>query len=464
MKYMLLIYHEEQDWHGRTEPEHQAIYHEYRELIQELQTDGKYLAGDQLQPATTASSVRVRNGNQMVTDGPFAETREQLGGWEFLRTPMPTGLGSTLPGFRELHIMRDLKKRLAEIVSQVQPDLLHAHSPVLNALPAIQVGREYGIPVVYEIRAFWEDANLSAKRFAKPNLRYRVARRLETYAMQRADALVTICAGLSADIAARGIPTEKIAVVPNAVDRATFTGPAPPDEQLAAKLGVRGKTVIGFFGSFYFYEGLHVLLRALPDLRRCRPDIAVLLVGGGPEEGNLRELVIELGIADAVVFAGRVPQTALEYPIQPQALALRKVLGEYPMLAIMDVRERRCTPPRHARRNEIVGKYNRIPRFNNIIIRRLLDEPRPHAAIDARIFFAMDERLRFSPAHEIRIEALERRVGQSDPRTRLDNAGYQIGNGRFETRGLTVTDTEQGNLHIHWISMGAVRSLAVHGF
>jgi hypothetical protein len=81
MKYMLLIYHEEQDWHGRTEPAHQAIYHEYRELIQELQTDGKYLAGDQLQSTTTASSVRLRDGKQMVTDGPFAETREQLGGF-----------------------------------------------------------------------------------------------------------------------------------------------------------------------------------------------------------------------------------------------------------------------------------------------------------------------------------------------------------------------------------------------
>jgi hypothetical protein len=81
MKYMLLIYHEEQDWHGRAEPEHQAIYHEYRELIEELQTDGKYLAGDQLQSVTTASSVRVRNGKQIVTDGPFAETREQLGGF-----------------------------------------------------------------------------------------------------------------------------------------------------------------------------------------------------------------------------------------------------------------------------------------------------------------------------------------------------------------------------------------------
>ncbi len=66
MKYMLLIYHEEQNWHGQTEPEHQAIYH---------------LAGDQLQAATTARSVRVRNGKQMVTDGPFAETREQLGGF-----------------------------------------------------------------------------------------------------------------------------------------------------------------------------------------------------------------------------------------------------------------------------------------------------------------------------------------------------------------------------------------------
>jgi hypothetical protein len=81
MKYMLLIYHEEQDWHGRAEPEHQAIYHEYRELIQSLQAGGKYLAGDQLQSTTTASSVRIRDGKQMVTDGPFAETREQLGGF-----------------------------------------------------------------------------------------------------------------------------------------------------------------------------------------------------------------------------------------------------------------------------------------------------------------------------------------------------------------------------------------------
>ena len=81
MKYMLLIYHDEQAWNMHTEAERQQIYREYRQLIQELQASGRYLAGDQLQPATTASSVRVRDGKQMVTDGPFAETREQLGGF-----------------------------------------------------------------------------------------------------------------------------------------------------------------------------------------------------------------------------------------------------------------------------------------------------------------------------------------------------------------------------------------------
>jgi hypothetical protein len=81
MKYMLLIYHDEQDWNKHTEAERQQIYGEYRQLIQDLEASGKYLAGNELQPTATAKSVRVRDGKQMVTDGPFAETREQLGGF-----------------------------------------------------------------------------------------------------------------------------------------------------------------------------------------------------------------------------------------------------------------------------------------------------------------------------------------------------------------------------------------------
>lgn len=81
MKYMLLIYLEEKAWASQTEPERQEIYREYRELIEELTRDGKFLVGDQLQPSTTANSVKVREHKALITDGPFAETREQLGGF-----------------------------------------------------------------------------------------------------------------------------------------------------------------------------------------------------------------------------------------------------------------------------------------------------------------------------------------------------------------------------------------------
>lgn len=84
MKFMLLIYHDEATWDALTESERQEIYREYRELIQELEPKGTYLVGDELQPTSTARTVRVREGKPMITDGPFAETREQLGGFFFI--------------------------------------------------------------------------------------------------------------------------------------------------------------------------------------------------------------------------------------------------------------------------------------------------------------------------------------------------------------------------------------------
>jgi len=232
--------------------------------------------------------------------------RERIGDWEFLRTPQPAGLGAKLPGIGELMIIRDLARRLDEVVREVKPDILHAHSPVLNALPAIRVGHRHGLPVVYEVRAFWEDARVGGDALDRTGLRYHATRLLETYAMRRADAVVTICYGLCGDMVTRGIPSEKITVVPNAVDRHAFAGPGTPDPGLADRLGLTGKTVLGFFGSFYFYEGLHLLLRALPELRRHRPEIVVLLAGGGPEEAGLRKLAEGLTLGDGVVFAGRV--------------------------------------------------------------------------------------------------------------------------------------------------------------
>jgi hypothetical protein len=78
MKYMLLVYSDEQAW---TDDERQHCYVESAKLTRDLHESGKYLAAAPLRPVATATSVRVREGKRMVTDGPFAETREQLGGY-----------------------------------------------------------------------------------------------------------------------------------------------------------------------------------------------------------------------------------------------------------------------------------------------------------------------------------------------------------------------------------------------
>ena len=237
--------------------------------------------------------------------------RERIGGWEFLRTPVPHGFGANLPWLRELKIIGDLDRRLDDVIDEVRPEILHAHSPALNALSALRAGRRHRLPVVYEMRSLWEDAAGGGANGTN-DLRYRATRFLEDRALRGADAVTTICQGLREDMTARGIPREKITVIPNAVDRDTFAGPGVPDRVLARRLGLTGKTVLAFFGSFYFYEGLHLLLRALSLLLRRQTDLTILLVGGGPEESNLRRMAVDLGVGENVVFAGRVAHEEMQ--------------------------------------------------------------------------------------------------------------------------------------------------------
>jgi PEP-CTERM/exosortase A-associated glycosyltransferase len=136
-------------------------------------------------------------------------------------------------------------------------------------------------------------------------------RALETQALKRADHVTTICEGLRQDIVGRGIPAQRVTVIPNAVDAASFQVGGVADEELKARLGLAGRTVVGFIGSFYAYEGLDLLLDALPSILGALPDVRVLLVGGGPQDAALQARAAALGVADKVVFAGRVPHAAV---------------------------------------------------------------------------------------------------------------------------------------------------------
>jgi PEP-CTERM/exosortase A-associated glycosyltransferase len=238
--------------------------------------------------------------------GKTAAAMEDVDGLRFYRSEVPAAGPA---GINEWRLIRATEARLEQLARELRPDVIHAHSPVLNAIPAIRVGRKLGIPVVYEIRAFWEDAAVDHGTTSEGSLRYRATRALETWAIKRVDHVFTICEGLRRDIVARGVPETKVTVIPNAVDVEGFQLSGAPDEALKAKLGLQGKTVLGFVGSFYAYEGLDLLLDAFAAMHAGQPDLRVLLVGGGPQDANLKAQAQRLGIADKVVFTGRVPHS-----------------------------------------------------------------------------------------------------------------------------------------------------------
>lgn len=233
---------------------------------------------------------------------------EEAEGLQFYRTRVPGSRLRSWPIVGQAAVVHDTQKRLDEIVALTRPDILHAHSPCLNGIAALRVGRRRRLPVVYELRASWEDAAVDHGTTTEGSLRYRFSRTLETWVLRRADAVTTICGGLRDDILARGgVTPGRVEVIPNAVDPASFAYDVPRDEQLKRQLGLGEATVIGFIGSFYGYEGLDLLIEALPIVTATRPDVRLLLVGGGPQEAALREQVLRAGLADKVAFAGRVP-------------------------------------------------------------------------------------------------------------------------------------------------------------
>ncbi|MCC6198209.1 MAG: glycosyltransferase, exosortase A system-associated [Burkholderiales bacterium] len=236
--------------------------------------------------------------------GEAADAEETVEGWQFFRTSLAPGL--RLRGVDEIRVMVATRRRIGEVIEKVRPHVVHPHSPVLNALPAISAARKHGLPVVYEMRASWEDAAVDHGTTTEGSLRYRASRALETLALRRADQVTTICDGLRNEIASRGVPASRITVIPNAVDIETFRAGAAPDPALRAQLGLVDSTVLGFAGSFYAYEGLDVLLDAVPLLLPAHPSLKVLLLGGGPEEARLKARADAAGIARHVLFVGRV--------------------------------------------------------------------------------------------------------------------------------------------------------------
>jgi PEP-CTERM/exosortase A-associated glycosyltransferase len=211
-----------------------------------------------------------------------------------------------LPVLYELKLVSALGRRIREVARACAPDVIHAHSPILNGMAALRAGKRLGIPVVYEIRAFWEDAAVDHGTYGEGSVKYRVVRALESRVCRQSGHVTVICDGLRQDLVRRGIPAEKISIVPNGIAVEEFRE-CGPDRELAVSWKLDGKSVIGFLGSFYRYEGLDLAVDAFASLAGKHRDWVLLLVGGGEMDAGLKEKVRSLGLGDSVIFPGRIP-------------------------------------------------------------------------------------------------------------------------------------------------------------
>ncbi|MXO91581.1 TIGR04063 family PEP-CTERM/XrtA system glycosyltransferase [Pontixanthobacter aquaemixtae] len=254
--------------------------------------------------------VRGVTGQRHAADGPAVEEADGL---TFHRTP---GQADGPVGVREWREIGALAKTIERVADEWRPDILHAHSPALCGHAGLRAAKTLGIPLVYEIRAFWEDAAVGNGTGTANSLKYRLTRALENHVVAGADAVFTICEGLRNDLVSRGFDGGKIGISPNGVDLSLFGDPPPRDEDLANQIGLganeQGGPVIGFIGSFYDYEGLDDLIAAMDHLRKLQPDAQLLLVGGGPRDEALRMQAAQSQASASIHFTGRVPHSEVE--------------------------------------------------------------------------------------------------------------------------------------------------------
>ena len=233
----------------------------------------------------------------------FCDRAEDISGVRYYRTGAISN--NSLPFNKEIRLMMALSRRIQEIIELEKPDILHAHSPILNAIPVLRLGRKLRIPVVYEIRAFWEDAAVDHGTYSEGSWKYKMVRSIETWVCRKADHIGVLCQGLKDDLITRGIPSERLTIIYNGINADDFK-PCEPDKEFIKNYNLKGKKVIGFIGSFYRYEGLDLLINAFSQISTTMPDAMLLLVGGGEVERELKDQVQRLNLTDKVIIPGRI--------------------------------------------------------------------------------------------------------------------------------------------------------------
>lgn len=219
--------------------------------------------------------------------------------------------------------LTDFAQAAVPVVRDEKPAIIHVHSGHRGydtALVAIALGKHFKIPVVYEVRGFFESLATSDTEWSERSETYRRRFETERRCMAKADAVVTLSESMRSEIVARGIPAAKVSVIPNGVDIDVFR-PRSRSAELVRRYGLGGTFTFGYVSNLdHRREGHEALIEAAVDLRRRGIMATALIIGDGKRRGELERLAERMGAGSSVVFTGKVPHD--------------EVLDYYPLLDV----------------------------------------------------------------------------------------------------------------------------------
>jgi glycosyltransferase involved in cell wall biosynthesis len=182
-----------------------------------------------------------------------------------------------------------------------QPDAVLYERHAYFMFMGVLLGKWLKRPVVLEVN------ELAGFTRARDLIMERLARRIDAWVFSHANHILCVSSVLADEVQQRGARSERVHVLPNAIDPNRFRSPAP-ERSLRVRLGLEGSIVIGHVGLFYFWDRLDVLIEAVKSIRGRHPETKVLLVGDGPEMENLKRTASRLVMEGAVIFSGPVPR------------------------------------------------------------------------------------------------------------------------------------------------------------
>jgi glycosyltransferase involved in cell wall biosynthesis len=205
-------------------------------------------------------------------------------------------------------IIKHFVERIIDLAQEIQPDIIHAHTPYRVGAPALIAARKLGIPFVYEMRGAWEETAVANGRWKSGGLAHRRFKRKETEVLRAADAVVCIGNSLKENAVSRGINKDKITVVPNGASEETMLNPIQ-DEQIAAhrkKLhSMDGKSTVGYIGSIQALEGLEYLVDALAILKE-KGELHRLLIVSASDKTELIDYIETKGLSSQAMVIGPI--------------------------------------------------------------------------------------------------------------------------------------------------------------